>query len=177
MLKMSNSVYNQPVMSLRNGGQIGVALEPVINPHNFKILGWWCRVKGGNHQYVLLAEDVREVMPEGLAVNDEADLSLPADLHRHREILDIRWQLPGKVVRTKNEKLGKVREFSYDETSFFIQKLYVERPLVKVFLNDNTLVIDRSQVLEVTDSYIMVEEPAVTETAEEAVPAAEPAAT
>ncbi len=151
---------------------MAVAAKPVINPHNLKILGWWCKMPGGQTR-VLLAEDVRELVPDGLAINDEEDLCAPEDLVRHREILDIGFDLIDKPVRTKRQKLGKVSDFSYND-GMFVQKLYVARPLRKVFTTDDTLLIDRSQILEVTDHYILVRDTEIRATAEElagAVPA------
>jgi hypothetical protein len=141
-------------MSLHTGGPVATAVEPVINPHNLKILGWWCKAPGGK-ELVLLADNVREVMANGLAINDEGALSTPDELVRFSEILDIRFQLVDKLVKTKRQKLGKVSDYSYND-GFFVQKLYVARSLVKVFSSDDTLLIDRTQVLEVTDHYILV---------------------
>jgi hypothetical protein len=121
MLMLSKSLVNQRVMSLRSGGQIAVATEPVINPHNLKIMGWWCKAPGGR-QLVLLAEDVREIMPSGLAVNDEEALSPPEDLVRHSEVLNARFELTDKPVKTKRHKLGKVSDYSYND-GMFVQKL------------------------------------------------------
>jgi hypothetical protein len=75
MLFMSKNLFNRPVMSLRSGSQIAVAHEPVINPHNLKIMGWWSSSPQKPGRLVLLSEDVREMMPNGLAVNDETALS------------------------------------------------------------------------------------------------------
>jgi hypothetical protein len=152
-------------MSLRSGGQIAIAQLPIINPHNLKILGWWCSAASGQ-KTVLLAEDVREILPAGLAVNDEDALSEPADLVRHKEILDIKFDLMDKPVRTKRQKLGKVSDFSYND-GMFVQKLYVARPLHKVFTSEDTLIIGRTQILEVTDRYILVRDTEVKATAEE----------
>src|SRR5581483_627577 len=104
MLFMSKSLFNRPIMSLRTGSQIGMATEPIINPHNLKILGWWCNV-GRSSNLVLLAEDVRELMPQGLAVNDEEVLSAASELVRHKETLDIRFKLLNKLVKNKRQKL------------------------------------------------------------------------
>src|SRR4051812_5662598 len=101
MLRMSGSLYNKPVISLHVSRPIAAAIEPIINPHDLKILGWWCKVSGNAGQAVLLSEDVREMTPQGLAVNDEDALSMPQDLARHREILDIQFKLIDKVVKTK----------------------------------------------------------------------------
>jgi hypothetical protein len=170
MLYMSKSLFSRPVMSLRSGGQIAVAGEPIINPHNLKILGWWCTPRNGGGRVVLLADDVREVVPEGLAVNDEDGLSTPEDLVRHREIIDIKFQLLDKAVRTKRQKLGKVADFSYNE-GMFVQKLYVARPVTKIFSSQDTLLIDRTQILEVTDNYILVSDADVSVAEEATVPA------
>lgn len=165
MLMLSKSLVNRPVMSLRSGSQIALAVEPIINPHNLKILGWWCSA-AGNRRLVLLTDDVREIMPSGLAVNDEDDLSSPEDLVRHGEILNTNFELMDKLVKTKRQKLGKVSDFSYND-GMFVQKLYVARPLHKVFTTEDTMIIDRTQILEVTDHYILVRDTEVKATAEE----------
>lgn len=167
MLLMSKSLLNRPVMSLRSGGQIATASEPVINPNNLKILGWWCKQPRQNNQVVLLADDVREIMPRGLAINDDTDLSTPEELVRHREILDIRFQLMDKLVKTERHKLGKVSDYAYDQDSLFIEKLYVARPLVKVFASEDTLIIGRNQIIEITDKYILIKDAEVTVAEEE----------
>ena len=115
---------------------------------------------------MLLAEEVREGLPSGLAVNDEDALSEPSDLVRHKEILDIKFVLMDKPVRTKRHKIGKVSDYSYND-GLFVQKLYVARPLHKVFTSEDTLIIDREQILEVTDKYILVRDADIKATADE----------
>lgn len=171
MLRMSNSLTNQPVVSLRSGGPVATAIEPIINPHNLKILGWWCKGPSSSKHSVLLTEDVREIIAQGLAINDETALSTPDELVRHRDILDIHFQLIDKQVKTKRQKLGKVSDYAYDDGGLFVQKLYVTRSLVKVFSSEDTLIIDRTQILEVTDHHILVRDLEVKATAKETVPA------
>lgn len=173
MLRMSGSLRNRPVMSLRSGGQTAIALEPIINPHNLKVLGWWCKAAGGG-QLVLLAENIREIDAQGLVVNDDDDLTAPADLVRHREVLDIRFQLLDKAVKTKRQKLGKVSDYSYND-GLFVQKLYVARPLTKLFSAEDTLIIDRTQILEVSDHHILVRDGEIHATQEELAGVALPA--
>jgi len=155
MLRLSPTLYNQPVLSLRLGGRIATATEPIINPHNLKIMGWWCEAPDSKEPLVLLADDVRETISDGIAVNNEEALCAPEDLVRHRKILEINFQLLDKPVRTKRHKLGRVEDFSYND-GMFVQKLYVGRPLVKVLTTDSTVIVDRTQIIEVTDSHILV---------------------
>jgi hypothetical protein len=175
MLKLSNSLLNLNIVSLRTGGGVGLAERPIINPHNLKIIGWWCRAPGRPGQLVLLTDDIRDSVGEGLAIDDEEEITAAEDLVRQKEVLDINYDLIGKPVKTKRSKLGKVSDFSYNE-GMFVQKLYVERPMVKVFSMEDTLIIDRKQILEVTDHYILVNDADIKATdvvpAAEAVPAA-----
>ncbi len=172
---MSKSLYNRPVMSLRLGTPIAIAVEPIINPHNLKILGWWCKTPGATKQHVLLAEDVREVMPQGLAINDDDALSHSDDLVRHNEILSIHFQLLDKIVKTKRHKLGKISDFAYDSEAMLVQKLYVARPLTKLLASEDTLIVDRNQIIEVTDRYILVHDADVKVTEKELAVSAEAA--
>ena len=174
MLKLSASLKNLKVISLRSSATVAIAIEPIINPHDLKILGWWCKNPMSSGHLVLLTDDVREYINDTLAINDEEELSLPEDLVRHKEILDINFELIGKTVKTKRSKLGKVDDYSYND-GMFVQKLYVERPLTKVFAADNTLIIDRNQVLEVTDQYILVKDAEIKTTESELAGAAAPA--
>lgn len=174
MLKMSKSLLQLPVMSLRLGGQIAIAEAPIINPHNLKIIGWWCVSPDSKNHLVLLAEEVREIMPTGIAVNDEDALCEPEDLVRHHEILEINYQLIDKPVRTKRQKIGKVSDYSYND-GLFVQKLYVTRSLIKVFTTEDTLIIDRTQILEVTDKHILVRDTEIKATEKELAGAVEPA--
>lgn len=134
-----------------------MAVLPIINPHNLKIVGWWCKSPGVTENLVLMADDIREINNKGIAIDDEEDL-IPADeLVRHREILEINYELLGKPVKTKNSKVGKVNDFSYND-GMFVQKLYVERPLRKILSTEDTILIDRNQIVEVTDHYILVKD-------------------
>lgn len=161
-------------MSLRLGGQVGTAVQPIIDPHSLKILGWWCKVPGKPERQVLLAEEVRQILTTGLAVDDDDALCDPADLVRHKEILDIDFVLIDKPVRNKRGKVGRVEDYSYND-GMFVQKLYVGRPLVRVLTSESTVLVDRTQILEVNDDYILVKDTEVPEGAEEAAPAALPA--
>jgi hypothetical protein len=157
MLKLSENLKNINVISLRSSGTIAIAETPIVNPHNLKILGWWCSSPMNQKPLVLLYDDVREQVEAGLAVNDEEDLTPPEDLVRHKDVLDLKFDVIGKTVKTKHRKVGKVYDFSYND-GMFLQKLYVERPLTKVFSAEDTVIIDRNQIVEVTDSYILVKD-------------------
>jgi hypothetical protein len=130
---MSESLFNVPVISLRVGQPIAIAIEPIINPHNLKIIGWWCKSPSSS----------------GIQIAD-------------------------KLVKTKRQKVGKVHDFSYND-GMFVQKLYVARSLVKIFSAEDTAIIDRTQIIEITDTYILVRDAEVKAGDEELAGAAVPA--
>jgi hypothetical protein len=171
---MSGSLFNVPVVSLRLGQPIAVAEKPIINPHNLKIVGWWCKATGVAGPQILLTDDIRENISHGLAVNDEDALSAPEDLVRLKETLDADFQLMDKQVKTKRQKIGKVHDFSYND-GMFVQKLYVTHSLRKVFTTEDAAIIDRTQIIEITDSYILVRDTEVKAGEEELTGAAVPA--
>lgn len=156
MLALYNTLPNRPILSLRSGGEIGTTLEPIINPHNLQIIGWWCVNAAEPLNNVLLVADIREVLPRGIVVDDASNFSHPDDLARHREILNTGYQLMGKVVKTERSKIGKVSDYAYDDT-FLVQKLYAEQSILKSLAQD-TRVIGRTQIIEVTDRYILVKD-------------------
>lgn len=174
MLRLSKSLHNQPIISLRLGRPIAIASEPIINPHNLKIVGWWCKSSGSKTKpQVLVAEDVREFSLQGIVINDEDELVYAEDLVRHKDILSIHFQLTGKPVKTKRGKLGKISDYAFDNDSLFIQKLYVARPLGKLLSSEDTLIVDRTQIIEVSDHDILVRDSDVTVSDEELASSAE----
>lgn len=147
-------------MSLRTGGPIATLLLPIINPDNLYIEGWHVEDNRSKQQLVLLSNDIREVLPQGFVVNDHEVLVVASELVRLKEIIALRFNLLGLKVNSENgTRYGKINDYAFETKNLFIQKLYVSQSLVKNF-NGGTLSIDRSQIVEVTDKRVVIEEPA-----------------
>lgn len=158
MLILSAKLKDQPVLSLRTGGEVAQAIGPIINPNNMLVLGFYCHDKFSNNQLILLSQDVREHIRQGFVVNDHEVLAEPEDLVRFEEVLAIEFDPIGKLVVTDHHrKLGKVTDYAVDSDSLYVKKLYVAPRLLKS-LTGSQLSIDRSQILEVTDKHIVVKE-------------------
>lgn len=172
MLLLSTKLLNQSILSLRTGGEVGVAHAPIINPDSLKVLGFYCTDKFTGDELILLAQDIREHIARGFVVNDHEVLATPDDLIRLRDVLDLRFNPIGLTVVTNHKRtLGKVNDYAVDSQSLNIQKLYVAPRLLKS-LTGSSLSIDRSQVVEVTEKRIVVKEATSEETAQEMTPAA-----
>jgi len=159
MLQLSKDLTNRAVLSLRTGGPIAMAVEPIINPNNLKIEGFYCTDRFNKQPLVLLEQDIRDSLPQGLVVNDHDVLTPPEELVRLKNILDLRFTLLDKQVVTVNKsKLGKVNDYAADSETLYIQKLYVSQSLLKS-LSGGQLSVDRNQIIEITNQKIVIQEP------------------
>jgi sporulation protein YlmC with PRC-barrel domain len=159
MLQLSKSLFNQPVMSLRTGAQVATAVTPIINPNNLKIEGWYCQDRFSKRTLILLSQDIRDVIAQGLVINDHDNLSEAEELVRLKDILEIKFELLGKPAYTSNKKrIGKVTDFAVEAETLYIQKLYLSQPLVKSF-SGGTLSVDRDQIIEITSRKVVIQDP------------------
>lgn len=158
MLVLSGSLLNRPVMSLRTGGQVAVTTQIIVNPNNLKIEGFYCDDKFNNQaRPILITQDIREILKQGFVVDDYEVLSQPDELVRLKKTLNLNFQLEGKqVVTVDKEKVGKVTDWAAETETFYIQKIYVGRSLLKS-LSTGQLSIDRSQIVEITDRKIVIQ--------------------
>jgi sporulation protein YlmC with PRC-barrel domain len=163
MLQLSQRLYNCPILSLRTGGVIAVAAEPIINPNNLKIEGFYCVDRFDKKiSLILLYQDIREIIPQGIVVNDHEVLSQKDDIIRLKDLINLHFSLLGKpVVTDTNAKIGRVNDFAVEVESMFIQKLYVSQALRKS-LSTSALSVDRSQIIEITDRKIIINDLAQT---------------
>lgn len=170
MLQLSGMIINRPVLSLRTGAEVAVALAPIINPNNLKIEGFFCRTKG-RKQLILVTQDIRDVLPQGIVINDEDVLTDEDELVRLKEVIHINFELLGKQAETTDRhKLGKVNDYATETDSMIIKKLYVTQPIYKNFSGGN-LGIDRTQIVEITDKKVIVNDLSAKVPAHATVPA------
>jgi hypothetical protein len=158
MLFLSTKITTLPLLSIRTSGRIGTVLEPIINPHNLHIDGFYCQVPHSKERLVLLDMHIRDFSPNGIIIDDHHSLSEPTDLVRLKPVLDINFELENKIVLVGKKKVGKIIEYAVDRDSLFIQKLYTQPPVWQS-INQNRLVFDRTSVIEVTDTHILVKGP------------------
>lgn len=149
-------MIGRPVMSLRTGQPVARTTGAIFNPNNLKIEGFYCLDKFNRKELVLLYQDIRDVIPQGLVVNDHDALVEPKDLVRLKNVMDIGFELVGKqVVTLSKQRLGKVTDFATEVETMYVQKIYVSQGLLKGLTRGN-LGIDRSQINEITDKKIIV---------------------
>lgn len=156
MLQLSGLIVNRPVMSLRTGGQVATAMKPIINPNNLKIEGFYCIDRFDNSQLILLCQDIRDTIPQGYVIDDHDVLAEPEELVRLKDVLKLQFELIGKPIQTvSKDKVGKVSDYAVESSSMYIQKIYAAQSIFKS-LTGGSLSIDRSQINEITDRRIII---------------------
>jgi len=158
MLQLSESLLNKPVMSLRTGQPVATALEPIINPNNLKIEGFYCTDRFNHQELILLYQDIRDIIAQGFVVDDHDVLTPPDELVRLKEVMELGFKLIGKpVVTVSRERVGKVTDYATELETMYVQKLYVSQSVFKS-LSGGNLGIDRNQINEITDKKIIINE-------------------
>lgn len=158
MLQLSAAIINRPVMSLRTGAAVATAVAPIINPDNLKIEGFYCSDRFDNKELILLYQDIRDIIPQGIVIDDHEVLVDESDLVRLKKVLELQFELIGKPIETvAKEKVGKVGDFAVETTTMMIQKIYASQSILKSFTG-GSLSIDRSQIVEITQKKVIINE-------------------
>lgn len=163
MLITHTRILNVPIVSLQTGAPLGQATEPIIDPRQLHIIAFRCsgaRVQG---RPILHTSDIREVSNIGLIVDSADSLMPPDDLVRLQTVTNLKFVLLGKrVVNTRGRKLGRVEGYSVDVNSFYIMKLTVGQSIVRNFWG-GSLLIDRTQIIKITNKEVVVQSTEVKE--------------
>lgn len=158
MLKLFESTPGTEVLSLRAGGPVGTITGAIINPNNLFIEGWYVQDNRTKHQLVLLCQDIRDVLIQGFAIDDHEVLSEVSELVRLKKTIELKFELLGlRVTSESGKSYGKVTDFAYETSSFYIKKLYASQVLVRN-LNNTSTSIDRTQIIEITNRRIIIDD-------------------
>ncbi len=164
MLILSERLLDVPILSLQTGVPVARTSGFIIDPRRMHVMAFYC--EGSqlvDDESVLHTADIREFSNIGIIVNNSDDIMSPSDLVRLQEVLEYNFNLIGmSVIDSTRQRLGKVCDFSTETDSFLIKTFTVKRPLFKA-LNDTELVINRTQIIEVTRDHIIVKAPTVEE--------------
>lgn len=157
MLALSTQISGTPIMSLQNGGELGIAEKAIIDPRKLQVIAYYATGSRILETSVLHTSDIRELGPLGIIV-DSADsiMVLDEDLVRLQEVVNLNFELIGlQVIDDTKQKLGKIVDYTLETDGFYIQKIHVSQSMLKNITNTN-LIIHRSQIIEITDTKVIV---------------------
>ncbi|MBR2709913.1 hypothetical protein IKE72_02445 [Candidatus Saccharibacteria bacterium] len=155
MLIRNQDLENFPVLSVQDSGQVATLREAVIDPDSLKILAYYV-IPSSPEASLLDTQSIREYSRMGVIIDSAEEFIGPEDVVRIRDVIDISFRLVGlRVESRKHTYLGRVIGYTVDDKDFSIQQLIVKRPMIKSLM-DPELVIPRKEVIEVTDTKIVV---------------------
>lgn len=163
MLITSDQVDGAQVLSLHVGRPVATVTKPIIDPRKLQIVGFFVDHTGPEKDAVLLTQDIREVAAGRLLINSADEITAADQLFRLQDVLELDFVLEGKRVVTDNQrKVGTVKHYVAETDTFLIQKLYVRPPVLRSLMVDNAIV-NRQQIIEVTDKKIIVADSVIRE--------------
>ncbi|MBI3984090.1 hypothetical protein HY346_02210 [Candidatus Microgenomates bacterium] len=163
MLMQSQQLTAAQVVSIHSSQAIARLSDAIISPHQLEVVGYYAEPPQKRPEpLVLLASDIRQANPKRVFINSIDELTPVSDLVRLQEIIDLKFSLIGKPVKTlSHRRLGKVEEYVIDTLNWQVRKLYVKQSVLKN-LSLQSLVIDRNQIAEVSDREITVNDAIIT---------------
>lgn len=163
MLLLGSRLLDTPVMGLQTGGELARTKYPVIDPATLTILAY--TVEGpllASKPMLLRIADTRELSDIGFIVDSNDEFVEPDDIIKLAEIYNLGFSVINMpVTDEKNNRLGKIIDYTIDTDSFTIQQLTVKRPLFRR-LNDTELLVHRSQIIEINNQSIVIHSKAET---------------
>lgn len=157
MLLLGSRLIHAPVLSLQTGTELARTSHAIIDPRNLTIVAY--ELEGpllSQTPSFLRIPDVRELSDIGMIVDSSDEFVGLDDVIKLQQIYDYHFQLIGlHVIDDKRHKLGKVTDYTLEAGNFIIEQLNIKRPLLQS-LNDSELLVHRSQIVEVTDTEIIV---------------------
>ena len=83
------------------------------------------------------------------------------DVIKIKQIYDLEFSLVGiRVIDENKRKLGKVEDYTLETDNFAIQQINVRRGFLQG-ITDTGFLVNRSQIIEISDDYIVVKSPSV----------------
>lgn len=176
MYVLANQLQNLPIISLQTGSTVAMTSRPIINPDKLEFVAFYCY---NNRSHVkatiLLIKDIRQITKDGIAIDSVDEIEEPGEIIRLSNLLKNPFNLIGiSVVNESGVKLGRVEEYTVNLETFQIQKIYLKQSILKNLML-NSVVIDRSQIIEVNHKQILVRDATVTKSMLSSQPISPPA--
>jgi sporulation protein YlmC with PRC-barrel domain len=162
MYGQASQMQSLPVISLQTGEVVAVTRLPVIDIGTLEIQAYRCESVRNKQGLILMARDIRQMAADCLIVDTEEELMEPTDIIRLQAMLQANYNpLDKAVVSDTGRKLGHVEDYSINLETNRIQKLHVRQSILRSWLGNSSLVVDRSQIIDVTPRLITVRDATV----------------
>jgi sporulation protein YlmC with PRC-barrel domain len=161
MYALASQMTSLPIISLQTGEAVALTKSPIIDIGSFEIKAYRCEGARQKHDFILMARDVRQLAADCVIIDNEEELVEPGDLVRLSALLKANYSPIDKtVVSDTGRKLGHVEDYTVNLETHRVDKLHVRQSMFRAWLGSN-LLIDRSQIIDVTPKVIPVRDATV----------------
>lgn len=162
MLLLGSRLIGAPIMSLQTGAKLAQTTKPLVDPATLRIAAY--EVDGPlltEKPAFIRTEDIREYGRLGMIIDSSDELLGLDDVIKIKQIYDLEFSLVGiRVIDENKRKLGKVEDYTLETDNFAIQQINVRRGFLQG-ITDTGFLVNRSQIIEISDDYIVVKSPSV----------------
>lgn len=162
MYVLASRLEGLGVISLQTGEVIATAEALIVDPGELALVAFRCETGGRRPQpKVLMYRDLRQLAVDCLIVDSEDELAELDDIVRVQELLQANFHpTRTSVVTDTGRRLGTVEDFTINIDTGRAQKIYVRPSLWRSWLG-SSLIIDRTQIIDVSPRQIVVRDATV----------------
>ncbi|HVE81177.1 MAG TPA: hypothetical protein VNA68_03540 [Candidatus Dormibacteraeota bacterium] len=165
MYILAKQLKKLPVISLQTGQSIGLIDKPLINQDDLEVAALWCHAsRFSRKKGIILIRDIRQFATDCIIIDSFDEIEDPNEIIRLHKVAEHDFEPIGKlVVNESGQQLGRVQDYTINLGSNLLQKLYVHQSLMKSLMFNN-LVIDRTQIIDVSQKRFTVQDAIAPET-------------
>ncbi len=161
MYSLLSQLTGQPIISLQTGQAVALVNQPILEISTLEIVALLCQSSRAR-RLLLMPSDIRQYAPDCLIIDDEDALTDPSDIVRFTANMSTHYSPIGQpVVTDSDHKLGIVSDYTINLDTNRVQKLHVYKSLFQAWFG-SSLLIDRSQILDITPERITVRDATAT---------------
>ena len=159
MLVQASRLIGTKVLSIQSTSSVGSVSSLIVDPSDCKVIGFFLSGplvdRGAN---ILDTKSIREYSRYGMVIDSLEELVNREDVIKISKVLELNFNLNGLKVETKKgSKLGKVVDYTVTSEDYIVQQIIVKRPALKSLV-DPELTISRKEIVEITDTKIIVKD-------------------
>lgn len=161
MYTFASQMKSLPIISLQTGGTVAWTKGLILDMGSFEIRAYRCDQEGSSSKLILLARDIRQLAADCVIIDSEDELTEAQDIVRLKDMVEESYDpLDKPVVSDAGRKLGNVEDYTINLETQRVQKLHVRQSIIKSWLGNN-LIIDRTQIIDITPKQIIVRDATV----------------
>lgn len=153
-----NQIIGSPVLVVSNNKEIGKVKELIINFETGKLLGFQLSEGLLKELRVLRLEDVKEMKDTKIFVDNDISIKPLHNFSQFEDLLKKEIKIKdNNVVTESGRELGTIVDFSLDEVSYKIDKLFVKNSFLRDLFKGK-LIISFDKIISISKSAIVVKD-------------------